>query len=305
MALAVAVDTRRGHIFVLTSDGIGYNGDPGGRGRVVMLDAATGAVLRTTLVGTVPSVVNFVTGSADISALAVDEQTGRVFVANQPGPAPGFGLTHPPRRPPGSVSVLDAATGALVRTTPVGIFPVALADDAPAGRAFVVNAGTTYDTEGAPRGTVSVLDAATGRLVRTVALGAAGGSVVVDARRGRVYVTTGDGIRVLDAASGATRATVGQGAGVLAVDPASGRLVVAYGGATNAHGAIMGYGAAAVVDPASGRAPRTRPVGYGPFAGVVAGPGPKVFVLNSYGACPLTFGPEPPGSVSVFALDAP
>jgi hypothetical protein len=65
---------------------------------------------------------------ASPSLAAVDEQTGRAFVVDWAGPAA-----------PASVTVLDTATGTLLRTVPIGINPRAVAVDRRAGRFFVLN----------------------------------------------------------------------------------------------------------------------------------------------------------------------
>lgn len=78
------------------------------------------------------------------TALAVDERLGRVFVAClDHDNVHGLGIGA------GAVSVLDATSGALLTTLPVGIGPLAVAVDDSTQRVFVLN------TEG----TVSVFDA--------------------------------------------------------------------------------------------------------------------------------------------------
>ena len=102
LLVAVAVDAHTSHVVVANADG----------NRVSILDARTGVVLRTVLVGKNPF------------AVAVDARTRRAFVLND--------LDN-------SVSILDTRTGAVLRTVPVGHAPFAAAVDAPTGRAFVVN----------------------------------------------------------------------------------------------------------------------------------------------------------------------
>src|SRR5579885_3052649 len=133
-------------------------------------------------------------------AVAIDERTDRVFVANGDDGTVSMLDAHSgaPLRTiavgrdpdalavdaqtqrvfavngnfagPGSVSVLDARSGRLLRTVAVGLSPVAVAVEAPAHQVVVVNAG---DFERKVAGTVSVLDAWTGALVRTVPVGLA------------------------------------------------------------------------------------------------------------------------------------
>src|SRR5436309_9856430 len=141
---AVAVDERTGRAFVLSV------GD--GHGRVSVLDAGSGRLLRTVAVGISPvavavdertnRVVVVNAGSGTLSLLdarsgivlhtsadhlaprmvAVDQKTGRVFIANGAAPAGQGNITGG-----GSVSVLDARSGTVLRTVPVGLTPLALA----------------------------------------------------------------------------------------------------------------------------------------------------------------------------------
>src|ERR687885_94397 len=126
MPSAMAVDTRRGRVFVADE----------GANSVSMLDARRGRLLRTVPVGPAPT------------GIAVDAQAGHVLIVNQGTfqPAPAF-YSHEH----GTVTVLDARSGTVLRTVTVGYGPRALALDARRGRAFVAN---RYD------GTVSVLDVA-------------------------------------------------------------------------------------------------------------------------------------------------
>lgn len=159
--LNVAVDERGGHVFVTNIGG----------GSVSMLDGASGRLLRTVRVGQHPRLVAvdgrtgrvFVTdimngtasvldarsgallGAVGVGAnpvdLAVDERSGRVFIVSL-GPTDSAGLLTGP----GSVSALDARSGALLYTVPVGVEPARVVVDQQAGRAIVVNlAGNNRD----------------------------------------------------------------------------------------------------------------------------------------------------------------
>src|SRR5919204_6664871 len=129
--------------------------------------------VRTSAVGRVPT------------AVVVDARTRHVFVAN-------LGSK--------TVSMLDAASGAVLATVAVAHHPSALAVATTAGRVFVVSDDVTLD--GAGR--VSVLDARSGRLLRTVVVGQGEHALAVDERAGRVFVTNaGDAsVSVLDARGG-------------------------------------------------------------------------------------------------------
>ena len=177
-----------------------------------ILDTHTGATVRTlTLGGQVPY------------AMVVDTVTSRLFVATGPMPpnTPGEG---------GNVRVLDTRTGALVRTVPLHTIPPftpgALAMDETAGRVFV--ALTDFTSQSA-LGTLWVLDATTGAVVRAVAAGRGAATLAVDAPAHHLFVMSRGGdpvVRVLDTRTGAfvRSLTVGSGFGLLAVDERRGHL---------------------------------------------------------------------------------
>src|ERR671933_2348903 len=136
------------------------------RGRAVMGVALF--VLLTSL-GTVrlgqgpPAVPTSTVGRAPL-ALAVDGQTRRVFVAN-------FGSA--------TVSMLDAGSGAVLATTAVVPYPDTLAIATTPGRVFVASSVSSMNPD-----RVNVLDARTGRLLRTVAAGKGVHALAVDERSG-------------------------------------------------------------------------------------------------------------------------
>jgi len=154
------VDERSGRVFVLNGGGHGTTG-----GTASVIDSRTGRVL-----GNVP--VGKSTG-LPVTPL-VDAQTGRVFIANNAS---------------GTVSVLDARSGALLRTVPVGPHPAAMSVDVRSGRVFVSSLGamTSAGYLTGP-GSVSVLDARNGLLVRTIIVGVEPALIAVDERVGRAFV---------------------------------------------------------------------------------------------------------------------
>jgi YVTN family beta-propeller protein len=129
--------------------------------------------VRTIAVGRIPTAVD------------VDARTRRVFVAN-------LGST--------TVSMLDAASGAVLATISVLPHPSALAVATTAGRVFVVSDYVTPDGTGR----VSVLDAPSGRWLRTVAVGRGPHTLAVHEGTGRVFVTNqvDASVSLLDASSG-------------------------------------------------------------------------------------------------------
>jgi YVTN family beta-propeller protein len=80
--------------------------------------------------------------------------------------------------------VLDARSGAMVRTVAVGALPVDVALDEAGGRVWVVNQESN---------TVSVLDARSGTVLSTVAVGLAPSAIAVDGRNGFAFVLNGGG----------------------------------------------------------------------------------------------------------------
>ncbi len=168
---ALAVDTRADRVFVAST------GSTRNHGMVSMLDARSAQVVQTVSV------------PPDPIALAVDEDAGHVFVVSREG----------------TVSMLDAQTGALLRTVAVGHLPHAVAVDARTARVFVTNIGAV-DKETTPvgAGTVSVLDAHTGAVLRTVSVGTGPFTLVVAERTTRAFIINAlDGsVTLLDARSG-------------------------------------------------------------------------------------------------------
>jgi YVTN family beta-propeller protein len=243
---AVAVDERTGHVFVSVS---GYRRV----GWVSMLDARSGAVLRSVRVGWQPD------------ALAVDARTDRVFVANLAD---------------GTLSVLDATSGRLLRAVAVGTNPTAVAVDEQTGHAFVANNSD---------GTVSVLDARSGVALRTVVVSSPM-SVVVDAGTRRVIVADGfsGSVSVLDARSGAVLRTsvagvaapeAGDfvGAGAVVVDARRGHVFAVAGTRTAARGSVL------MLDATSGHLLRRLPVGLAPVALALDETMGRLFVVNMRG----------------------
>lgn len=233
------------------------------------------SVLRTVRVGLHPG------------SVAVDALTRRVFVLNRgplrdnnAGTRSGFG----------SVSAFDAATGAVLRTVAVGQNPTSLAIDVPLNRVFVANEGSLNHSGAAlGNGSISVLDATTGRLVQTIAGGHGPTKVAIDARNGHVFVSRqgrqdqfanprGPGsVLMLDAASGAVLKTTAlrrpSASQALAIDQRAGRVLCASGEVLDARtGALLAavvprtpYGVAydvLAVDPSISHAVASTVAGY-------------------------------------------
>jgi len=166
------LDGRHHHVFVVSTDTATQEG------YVSMFDARHGTLLRTTRVGQNPA------------ALAVDEQSARVFVTNLELMSQGVATG------PGSVSVLDARSGHLLQTVRVGVSPGTPVIDSATNRVFVANSPAQRT------GAVTVLDATIGRLLRTISVGQDFSTPVVDGPHGHVFVGSAGGVFMFDARSG-------------------------------------------------------------------------------------------------------
>ncbi len=190
------------------------------------------------------------------SAVAVDEATGRVYVAlyesdavgvieatsAEAGPQwmmttllpvgshpqalalnPATGRLFVANQGAASVTFIDVPRGQpprVVQTVPVGERPVALAVERTAGRLYVACEGSR---------TLEVLDAESGHVVTTIASERPVGplTVVVDANAGRVYASYYSTIVVLDARDWRVLAEWAVGSSsFMVLDPDAGRLYV-------------------------------------------------------------------------------
>lgn len=166
--LASGVDERRGRaVFV----GPG----PAGAGGIAGFDTRDGHVFWKTTAGLDPSVV------------AVDTRQGHVFVGSA-GPGPGTCVFQGGYCARGSVSMLDARDGRVLRTVNVGQNPSSIVADEQTQRVLVVSAGTNQSDSG----TVSVLDARDGRALGAWRVVAGPVAVAVDERTDRVFVASAD-----------------------------------------------------------------------------------------------------------------
>ncbi len=219
------------------------------------------AVVRTVAVGPVPL------------DMAVDSGAGRVFVVSR-----------------GVISVIDAATGKLLRTTTImgGGLGAAVAIDARRGRAFIASCGMPGRFGAPSAGTISVLDTRSGRVVRTIRLPAQ--NIALDAATGRLFVTSGRTFRTSHGRLLAGRVTTldengrvlasilpGPFPGAIAVDAATNHVFVTIAGPF-----FKSPGAAVMFDARSGRALRTIPL-WGANGAYLSARTGRVFVTTSYG----------------------
>ncbi len=207
LILDVAVDERLGRIYAVASARTADGKDaPGSLG---VFRAPDQQPISTVPVGTNPR------------HIAVDDSAGRVFVVNDGGGNP---RTASPAEK-GSLSILDAATGALLRTVPLGWAPTAAVVDRHTGLVFI---GSHTGAMSAQGPIVTVINGHTGAVIRTLPLGAYGfPALTVSAGTDRVVATDGNTVWMLDAGTGAPRAVIHNTGGVAVADSVSKHIFVA------------------------------------------------------------------------------
>jgi DNA-binding beta-propeller fold protein YncE len=271
----LALDARRRRLFVA---------DPGAGAApsvVHLIDSRTGAVLGAVRVG------------CGASALALDTRRGHLFVASAGA---------------GTVSMLDASSGARRAATPVGLLPLALAVDQQTARAFVIgpqtHLGAPCGDGGGDAGLVSVLDTRSGTLRHVGRLGSWPDALAVDERTARVFVALNSGtVEVLDARDGTLLRAVHLGGQptALAVDERRARVYVADAAA----------GTLSLLDAASGTVLVTRRID--PFASAasaspealaVDAARDRVYLSTTGPLGPGPRGPLPSGTGTLDVLEA-
>ncbi len=244
--VGLALDRHVGHLIV-TSDVTSRGGGTGATW-VSVIDARNGRLLRT---ATIPM-------DTDPSLpIVVDETHAHAFVLTDAltgAPAAGANPNS------GSVSIIDTRSGTLIHTVPMGSAIKDVAVDEQTGYAYAATLGTAQYipnitttrngrfvmSVGRPTlvpvstGFVRVLDATSGKILRTISVGPAPLSVGIDEQRRRIYVlnagrgygtarrTDASSVSVIDARNGTVLSTIstGVGDGHLIIDSRAGRVVV-------------------------------------------------------------------------------
>jgi DNA-binding beta-propeller fold protein YncE len=259
----IAFDRQGDRVFVADT-GLGVAGpSPPVTGILRALDGESGAQLRAVSFGTQPT------------AIAVDGQAGRVFVVGG-GSGGCAGATC--WRDPDVLRLFDARTLQLLRTVPLDSDPQDVTTDERSGRVFVTFLSGIW-----------LLDARTGRVVRKVT-GVRRVLAIDARTKRAFVTRVGGGVEMLDAATGRDLGPVAVGAGSeiadgmpAAVDAASNRVFILDTGRGTATGA-RSPGAVSVVDGASGRLVHTIPlgrVGTSPAAIALAPERHQAFVADS------------------------
>lgn len=194
------VDERAGRLFIA----VNAKADSRGRlitpGKVMVLDARSGAMVAT------------LAGTGDNTAMLVDPERSRVFVAS----TGDFNS-----RTPGSLFVLDASTGAVVRRTSLGHDPQGLLLDRHTGHVFVTYQDIAERYYWLQTSTLYMLNARTGRVLRVSPLVQPGyvASAAVDEQTGRAFL-------LLTGRLASTMAIVDTGTGaILRMTPMGGRAI--------------------------------------------------------------------------------
>jgi DNA-binding beta-propeller fold protein YncE len=194
-------------------------------------------------------------------AIAVDEQTGWAFIANQ-GSNTG--------------SVLDARTGVVLRTLATGVPPATVAVDARTRRAFVV-----------AQGNVAVFNTAKGTIRTTTLIPYGLSALAVDGRDRHVFIVTSDQdtVSMLDARSGVVLRTsrIAHAPQAVAVDERRGLVFVASLGPTDLSRTPAGNGRLSVLDGQTGKVIHSVVVGVAPAAVSVDEQSGRVIVVNAGG----------------------
>lgn len=250
--LAIAIDARSGRVYVAG------DGPPDG---LDVLDARDGRSL-----GVIP-------GGAGARYLAVDEETGRVFV----------GEAQPQPNEISAIEVLDEASGRVTQAVPGGTNLLAIdgfgggpmAVDEAAGRVFAIGA---YE--------MNVLASRGGIGLASVPLAPGNAAIAVAPRLGRAFLSDGSGTHMLDAHTGAVLHTVPAGAGAvaIAVDEGANRVFLAIPANYNRKtGALLSGGSVVMLDAHSGAVLRTLSGGFDPVAMAVDARHHRVVVVNRNG----------------------
>lgn len=247
---AIAVDAQTARAFVLNRGNLSRIGIPTGPGSVSVLDTHSGTLLRTVPVG------------VDPNAVAVDLTGGYVFVVNG-GPFDRNGY----QSSAGSVSVLDAHTGLVVRNITVGIAPVGIIVNQQARHVLVLNRGNIDAPPGDNYGSVSDLDPLSGRLLHTIPVGFHPVAIAIDALLGRAFVANflSNSVSVLDARRSRLLDTITLGpspgtVAALAVDERRERALVLSLRPNVTAGGGSSFGRVATIDAGTGHIVRVVPV---------------------------------------------
>ncbi len=168
---SLLIDESRERAFFIASAGVST------------LDPRRGTLVRVTPTG------------GGVGTLVEDARTGHVFTTTL-GPlrVVAMGARNSAARTQvpagdGSLRMLDARSGALLRSVPIGPFTTGVAVDERRGRVYVLSVGFADARGGLTRpGTLNVVDERSGQIVRTLVVGAVPATLALDRRHDRLLV---------------------------------------------------------------------------------------------------------------------
>lgn len=164
------------------------------------------------------------------------------------------------------------ATSAAIRTVSVGVNPMRVVADGPSGHVFVLNSGYGRDHN---MSTLTMLDARSGRILHTTALGQFSLNMGVDSATERVFVSDEmtSAVSVIDARTGTILGTTPVGPSpIIAVAEQTGRVFVM----------VTAINKVYMLDARTGRIVRIIRVPRGAESVVVDGPTKRVFISCDY-----------------------
>lgn len=250
-AISTVVDGTAGRLVAAVS---GRRG-PGGSS-ISIFD--TNSFRRLAVINTSMTLLTLVTDTRT-HPLATDEQAHRAFVLV-------LGMLTRRGYVGGGVLALDDVTGRVVRRVRLPGSPVALTLDGPRGHAFVLS----YTRRGTA---LSLLATRSGRLLRTLNVGALDGPMALAARTGRLFIAGDNRVVMCDARTGRVlrTITVPHAVTALAVSARAGRVYLVHGDASSV----------SVLDARTGALTRTFPVVQDPVAAVADDRDNRLFVASS------------------------
>jgi phospholipase C len=160
----------------------------------------------------------YVTGLVGGNVAIVDASSYALVSAIESGVTNPYGIVATPdgsklyvtNSGTNTVSVIDAATNAVSSDITVGLYPHGIAIAPNGASVYVANTGPDTGADGSPgpggSNTVSVIDVATGAVMKTIDVGEAPKVVVVSADSSTVYVSCRNGVYVIDAANASVSA---------------------------------------------------------------------------------------------------
>ena len=246
----VAVSPDGNKIYVTSYNITSSLANDNGKGIVSVIDGATNTVTATVSVGFYPT------------GVTVSPDGNKIYVTNSKD---------------NDVSVVNTQTNAVIATIPVGLDPRGVAVNPDGNKIYVINNNYNGSDPGYHgNGTVSVIDAATNKVIATLTVGSLPKGIAVTRDGSKIFVTNfkDNSVSVIDAATNSeiARVPAGNGPYGVAVNPAGTKIYVANFNDRNV----------SVIDAATNKVIATILVGAQPEGVSVTPDGNKIYVVNNY-----------------------